>query len=114
MSPDYIAGLFDGEGYFTMRRVRGAKGLTVRSWRYHAGTNPADSTCRYGGVAERPMIAALFARGAELCPVCGVETTFQHDHKPDNTGLDDGPNGITVCSPCHRKIHAEDNAYGGK
>lgn len=37
------------------------------------------------------MIAALFARGAELCPVCGVETTFQHDHKPDNTGLDDGP-----------------------
>ena len=25
------------------------------------------------------------------CPVCGAEETFAHDHKPDNTGLDDGP-----------------------
>ena len=25
------------------------------------------------------------------CPVCLGETTFEHDHKPDNTGLDDGP-----------------------
>ena len=25
------------------------------------------------------------------CLSCGCETTFPHDHKPDNTGLDDGP-----------------------
>lgn len=31
---DYIAGLFDGEGFFTMRRVRKAKGITNREWRY--------------------------------------------------------------------------------
>tara|TARA_R100001244_G_scaffold2541_1_gene3946 strand:+ start:15206 stop:15451 length:246 start_codon:yes stop_codon:yes gene_type:complete len=24
------------------------------------------------------------------CPVCGAETTFVHDHKPDESGLDDG------------------------
>lgn len=27
----------------------------------------------------------------DLCPTCGFETTFQHDHKPDLSGLDDGP-----------------------
>lgn len=26
----------------------------------------------------------------ELCEVCGGLLTFPHDHKPDNTGLDDG------------------------
>jgi len=26
-----------------------------------------------------------------ICPVCGFESPFRHDHKPDNTGLDDGP-----------------------
>lgn len=26
-----------------------------------------------------------------ICLVCGYETTFAHDHKPDNSGLDDGP-----------------------
>lgn len=26
-----------------------------------------------------------------ICPVCGYETSFEHDHKPDNSGLDDGP-----------------------
>lgn len=25
------------------------------------------------------------------CPLCGIEALFQHDHKADNTGLDDGP-----------------------
>lgn len=24
------------------------------------------------------------------CPVCGFESTFQHDHQPDGSGLDDG------------------------
>jgi len=26
-----------------------------------------------------------------ICPACLTETTFPHDHKPDNSGLDDGP-----------------------
>jgi hypothetical protein len=26
-----------------------------------------------------------------ICEICGVELTFEHDHRPDNTGLDDGP-----------------------
>lgn len=25
------------------------------------------------------------------CPVCGGELAREHDHRPDNTGLDDGP-----------------------
>ena len=25
------------------------------------------------------------------CATCGVETTFAHDHRDDNSGLDDGP-----------------------
>lgn len=25
------------------------------------------------------------------CAVCGTDMTFPHDHKPDNSGLDDGP-----------------------
>lgn len=25
------------------------------------------------------------------CPVCFGELTWTHDHKPDNSGLDDGP-----------------------
>ncbi len=25
------------------------------------------------------------------CPQCGGELTWRHDHRPDNTGLDDGP-----------------------
>lgn len=25
------------------------------------------------------------------CLTCGAEETFPHDHKADNTGLDDGP-----------------------
>lgn len=28
---------------------------------------------------------------ATICPICLCETTFRHDHRPDNTGLDDGP-----------------------
>lgn len=27
----------------------------------------------------------------DYCAICGVEAAFQHDHKPDQTGLDDGP-----------------------
>lgn len=26
-----------------------------------------------------------------LCPTCGQPLTFAHDHKPDLSGLDDGP-----------------------
>jgi hypothetical protein len=26
-----------------------------------------------------------------ICPACGCATTFLHDHKLDNSGLDDGP-----------------------
>jgi hypothetical protein len=26
-----------------------------------------------------------------LCSLCGVESTFAHDHKSDNSGIDDGP-----------------------
>jgi hypothetical protein len=26
-----------------------------------------------------------------ICLICNFETSFEHDHKPDNTGLDDGP-----------------------
>ena len=25
------------------------------------------------------------------CTVCGAESEHDHDHRPDNTGLDDGP-----------------------
>lgn len=28
---------------------------------------------------------------AHICETCGVETTFVHDHRADNSGLDDGP-----------------------
>lgn len=34
-----------------------------------------------GGKASKVMI----------CPICNFETVFEHDHKPDNSGLDDGP-----------------------
>lgn len=27
----------------------------------------------------------------ELCPVCSMPLHFEHDHKPDQSGLDDGP-----------------------
>jgi len=27
----------------------------------------------------------------QRCDLCGGAMTFQHDHQPDNTGLDDGP-----------------------
>lgn len=26
-----------------------------------------------------------------VCPTCGFEAAFLHDHKADNSGLDDGP-----------------------
>lgn len=29
--------------------------------------------------------------GTTICPICLCETTFRHDHQPDNSGLDDGP-----------------------
>ncbi|TXH57563.1 MAG: hypothetical protein E6Q97_04295 [Desulfurellales bacterium] len=28
---------------------------------------------------------------ADICETCGMAATFKHDHKPDNSGLDDGP-----------------------
>lgn len=27
----------------------------------------------------------------KFCNVCGQSTTWEHDHKPDSSGLDDGP-----------------------
>jgi hypothetical protein len=27
----------------------------------------------------------------DRCPICFGALTWQHDHQPDNTGLDDGP-----------------------
>lgn len=27
----------------------------------------------------------------DYCTICGCELSWKHDHKPDNTGLDDGP-----------------------
>lgn len=27
----------------------------------------------------------------DVCETCGGELTWQHDHKPNNSGLDDGP-----------------------
>lgn len=27
----------------------------------------------------------------DFCSVCGGALTWQHDHQPDNSGLDDGP-----------------------
>jgi hypothetical protein len=37
--------------------------------------------------------AALETERAELmaCEVCGVTLRWDHDHRPDNSGLDDGP-----------------------
>lgn len=29
--------------------------------------------------------------GAPICVVCGGVLAFPHDHRPDDTGLDDGP-----------------------
>jgi hypothetical protein len=26
-----------------------------------------------------------------VCDVCGMDQSWMHDHKPDNSGLDDGP-----------------------
>jgi hypothetical protein len=26
-----------------------------------------------------------------VCNVCGLDQSWLHDHKPDNSGLDDGP-----------------------
>lgn len=33
----------------------------------------------------------LNAKALEACEVCGSELSWPHDHRPDNTGLDDGP-----------------------
>lgn len=41
----------------------------------------------------------MTAAPTTYCPVCSFETTFQHDHKPDNTGLDDGPDLPTRKKP---------------
>jgi hypothetical protein len=27
----------------------------------------------------------------DYCTICGGQLTWTHDHKPDNSGLDDGP-----------------------
>ena len=26
-----------------------------------------------------------------ICIICGIDSDFTHDHKPDRSGLDDGP-----------------------
>lgn len=33
------------------------------------------------------------------CPLCGGKRTWSHDHRADNTGLDDGP---PLCEPRKR------------
>lgn len=37
------------------------------------------------------------------CPVCGAEATFAHDHRYDQSGLDDGPLIKTPSKPTKRK-----------
>lgn len=34
---------------------------------------------------------AAIDAGAPLCAVCGVVLAHEHDHKPDQSGLHDGP-----------------------
>lgn len=36
-------------------------------------------------------IAKLTDTEADRCPVCGGALSYTHDHKADNSGLDDGP-----------------------
>ena len=36
--------------------------------------------------------------GAPICTTCGGVIVFSHDHRPDETGLDDGP-WIPGCAP---------------
>lgn len=35
----------------------------------------------------------------EGCSVCGAPLTYRHDHRADNTGIDDGP---LLAPPRHR------------
>lgn len=37
----------------------------------------------------------------ERCPICGGELTWPHDHRPDLSGLDDGPY-LPGCAPRKR------------
>lgn len=44
-----------------------------------------------------------------LCPVCGFETPSRHDHQPDNSGLDGGPDlpARKKAEPKHPAVTAE-------
>ncbi|TIR87391.1 MAG: hypothetical protein E5X05_01465 [Mesorhizobium sp.] len=50
------------------------------------GIDP-DANCADGGI-DAWMIVAQEVAG---CETCGQPTTWQHDHQPDQSGLDDGP-----------------------
>lgn len=52
MTPQYLAGLFDGEGYFTLRRVKGTNINTTREFRYQAY---AQITLREGWLLEQAV-----------------------------------------------------------
>ena len=41
-------------------------------------------------IPDRRATSAVL-RTPYFCDLCGIEATFMHDHKPDNTGVDDGP-----------------------
>jgi hypothetical protein len=68
-------------------------------WKTH---NPADDCCEYCGADPRYCRGGWQPeecngecgrsfRDPDQCEICGGLTTFVHDHRPDNTGLDDGP-----------------------
>lgn len=41
-------------------------------------------------LGERVALSALRA-APSICSVCGAPLTWKHDHRADNSGLDDGP-----------------------
>jgi hypothetical protein len=46
-------------------------------------------------------------RMSETCGICGGLLTWQHDHRADNTGLDDGPPLATPRKKAAPKSDAE-------
>lgn len=44
---------------------------------------------------------------AQICVVCGGPLAWEHDHRPDNSGLDDGPPLYTPRKQSERKAPDE-------
>ncbi len=40
---------------------------------------------------QQPMTTREELVADEFCTICGALLNFEHDHRPDNSGLDDGP-----------------------